>query len=74
MDFKRVIVIGLDGLEPKIVDQLFAQNELPNLKRLQDIGGYGQVKTTFPAQNSGRLVNFFNRNQSGRAWDFRFLE
>ena len=73
MDFKRVIVIGLDGLEPKIVDQLFAQNELPNLKRLQDMGGYGRVKTTFPAQTPVAWSTFSTGTNPGGHGIFDFL-
>ncbi|MFN2383446.1 MAG: alkaline phosphatase family protein [Gemmatimonadota bacterium] len=48
--FKRVIVVGLDGLEPAIVDRLLAAGALPNLARLQGAGGYSRVATTSPAQ------------------------
>ena len=47
---KKVIVVGLDGFEPGIVDALFAARELPNLARLRDQGGYGRLDTTYPAQ------------------------
>ena len=46
----KVIVIGLDGLEPSIVDQLLQNGELPNLARLRASGGYSRVATTTPAQ------------------------
>ncbi len=36
---RRVIVIGLDGLEPKIVEPMLAAGELPNLARLRERGG-----------------------------------
>ena len=32
---KKVIVIGLDGFEPKLVEGMFARNDLPNLARLR---------------------------------------
>jgi predicted AlkP superfamily phosphohydrolase/phosphomutase len=47
---KKVIVIGLDGLEPTIVDRLLADGSLPNLARVRASGGYSRVKTTTPAQ------------------------
>jgi hypothetical protein len=47
---KRVIVIGLDGLEPKIVEQMLAAGELPHLAQLRSQGGYARVATTYPAQ------------------------
>lgn len=47
---RKVIVIGLDGLEPTIVEPMLARGELPNLARLRAGGGYARCRTTFPAQ------------------------
>lgn len=48
--FKKVIVIGLDGFEPKIVDKMLNSGELPNLAKLRQKGGFSRVQTTYPAQ------------------------
>lgn len=50
MRMKRVMVLGLDGLEPTIVEPMLAAGLLPNLARLRDRGGYARVATTAPAQ------------------------
>jgi len=47
---KTVIVIGLDGLEPTIVDSMLMAGELPSLARLRVSGGYSRIATTWPAQ------------------------
>ena len=47
---RKVVVIGLDGLEPKIVDSMLEAGELPHLARLRIAGGYSRVATTWPAQ------------------------
>ncbi|MGH7696006.1 MAG: alkaline phosphatase family protein [Gemmatimonadaceae bacterium] len=47
---RKVVVIGLDGLEPKIVDSMLGAGELPHLARLRIAGGYSRVATTWPAQ------------------------
>jgi predicted AlkP superfamily phosphohydrolase/phosphomutase len=46
----RVLVIGLDGLEPRIVGPMLAAGTLPNLARLRAAGGFAPVATTYPAQ------------------------
>lgn len=46
----KVIVVGLDGLEPSIVDRMLEAGELPNLARLRLSGGYSRIATTWPAQ------------------------
>jgi predicted AlkP superfamily phosphohydrolase/phosphomutase len=43
---KKVIVIGLDGLEPSVVETMLERGELPNLARIRAAGGYGRLQTT----------------------------
>lgn len=45
----KVIVIGLDGFEPKLVEPMLDARELPNMARLRGQGGYTRVRTTYPA-------------------------
>ena len=68
---KKVIVVGLDGLEPAIVSRLLDAGQLPNLARLRDQGGFGRVATTPPGSDSCRMVDFRDRDESGRTWNFR---
>ena len=46
---KRVIFLGLDGLDPRLTERLMAEGKLPNLARLQAEGSYTRLRTTFPA-------------------------
>lgn len=48
--FRKVVVLGLDGLEPRIAEPLAASGDLPNLAALQRRGGYRRIATTSPAQ------------------------
>jgi len=48
---KRVIVVGLDGLDPILCDDFMARGLMPNLKQLADAGGYRQLATTLPAMS-----------------------
>lgn len=47
---KRVIAVGLDGLEPKIVEPMLQAGELPNFDKPRARGGYSRLRTTYPAQ------------------------
>jgi predicted AlkP superfamily phosphohydrolase/phosphomutase len=71
--FKKVIVIGLDGLEPKIVSRLLATGELPNLARLRDMGGYSRVATTYPAQTPVAWSTFATGTNPGGHGIFDFI-
>ncbi|MDX2035369.1 MAG: alkaline phosphatase family protein [Isosphaeraceae bacterium] len=70
---KKVIVIGLDGLEPTIVDALLAAGELPNLARLRDRGGYSRIATTTPAQTPVAWSTFATGTNPGGHGIFDFL-
>src|SRR5262245_34089901 len=44
----RVVVLGLDGLDPQRVRRLLAEGRLPNLQRLADRGTFRELQTTLP--------------------------
>lgn len=46
---KRLIFLGLDGLDPEFTEKLMAEGKLPNLARLKEQGSYRRLRTTFPA-------------------------
>lgn len=70
---KKVIVIGLDGLEPKIVEPMLAHGELPNLARLRASGGYSRCRTTFPAQTPVAWSTFATGVNPGGHGIFDFI-
>ena len=70
---KKVIVIGLDGLEPAIVSRLLEANQLPNLARLKEQGGFARVATTRPAQTPVAWSTFATGANPGGHGIFDFL-
>ncbi len=46
---KKLIFLGLDGLDPEFTEKLMAKGKLPNLARLKEQGSYRRLRTTFPA-------------------------
>ena len=44
----RVIVLGIDGIDPDVVDLLLSEGELPNFARLRQGGAYGRFKSSKP--------------------------
>ena len=48
---RRVIVLGLDGLDPNLCRQYMAEGKLPNLSRLQKEGTFRPLGTTWPAMS-----------------------
>src|SRR5262249_12333751 len=70
---KKVIVIGLDGFEPKIVDALLEAGELPALARLRAQGGYARLQTTCPAQTPVAWSTFATGTNPGGHGIFDFI-
>ena len=69
----RVLVIGLDGLEPSIVDAMLAAGELPALASLRARGGYARLATTFPAQTPVAWSSFATGTNPGGHGIFDFI-
>ena len=70
---KKVIVIGLDGLDPRIVERLLDSDQLPNLARLREQGGFARVATTRPAQTPVAWSTFATGVNPGGHGIFDFL-
>ena len=45
---RRVVVLGLDGLEPELTEQYLQEGLLPNLAKLRETGCYRRLGTTYP--------------------------
>jgi predicted AlkP superfamily phosphohydrolase/phosphomutase len=71
--YKKVVVIGLDGLEPKLVAPLIAAGVLPNLARLEAAGGFATVATTSPAQTPVAWSTFATGTNPGGHGVFDFI-
>jgi predicted AlkP superfamily phosphohydrolase/phosphomutase len=70
---KKVIVIGLDGLEPGIVEAMLERGELPNLARIRASGSYSRLKTTYPAQTPVAWSSFVTGTNPGGHGIFDFI-
>ena len=70
---KRVIVIGLDGFDPKIAESMLDAGELPNLARLSKQGGYARVRTTHPALTPVAWSTFATGTNPGGHGIFDFI-
>ncbi|HEX4231796.1 MAG TPA: alkaline phosphatase family protein [Bryobacteraceae bacterium] len=46
---KKIVFIGLDGLDPRLTERFMAEGKMPNLARLAESGSYSRLRTTFPS-------------------------
>jgi predicted AlkP superfamily phosphohydrolase/phosphomutase len=70
---KKAIVIGLDGLEPTIVEAMLERGELPNLARIAKSGFYSRLRTTYPAQTPVAWSSFATATNPGGHGIFDFI-
>ncbi len=49
--FERVMVIGMDGLDAGIVEEMMAKNELPNFQKLRRMGCFSRLRSSNPPQS-----------------------
>ncbi|MEM4267588.1 MAG: alkaline phosphatase family protein [Candidatus Woesearchaeota archaeon] len=49
--YKRVLVIGIDGMDYRIAKTMIEQGKLPNFKRLSEQGGFRMLTPENPAQS-----------------------
>jgi predicted AlkP superfamily phosphohydrolase/phosphomutase len=45
----RVIIIGLDGMDPKLADEFMKRGKLPNFARLSEQGTFTSLATSYPS-------------------------
>jgi predicted AlkP superfamily phosphohydrolase/phosphomutase len=70
---KKVIMLGLDGLEPTICDKMMADGELPNMKKIMEEGAYRRLGTSTPALSPVAWSTFATGVDSSRHAIYDFL-
>ena len=70
---KKVIVIGIDGMDPRSVRAMMADGQLPNLARLPAAGGFSNLGTSIPPQSPVAWANFINGAGPGSHGIFDFI-
>ena len=46
---KRMVIIGLDGFDPKLAAQFMEASKLPNLQRMKQQGSFAPLATSYPS-------------------------
>jgi predicted AlkP superfamily phosphohydrolase/phosphomutase len=70
---KKVIVIGVDGMDPRLSERMMSAGKLPNLQRLRDRGGFSNLGTSTPPQSPVAWANFINGAGPGSHGIFDFI-
>src|SRR6266849_2222499 len=70
---KKVIVIGIDGMDPVLSESMMNAGELPNLAKLRATGGFSSLGTSIPPQSPVAWANFINGAGPGFHGIFDFI-
>ncbi len=70
---RKVIFLGLDGLDPALVERYMKEGKLPNFRRLSEQGGFRRLRTTFPALSPVAWSTFATGVNPARHSMFDFL-
>lgn len=70
---KRVLVLGMDGLDPQIVERLMQQGKLPNFSVLKERGDFRRLATSVPPLSPVAWSNFITGMDPGGHGIFDFI-
>lgn len=70
---KRMVILGLDGLDPNLTDRWIAEGKLPNLAKLAAEGSYSRLATTYPSISPVAWSSFMTGVDPARHNIFDFL-
>ena len=70
---ERVIVVGIDGMDPRLVQRMMQAGELPHFDRLRKGGGFRALRTSIPPQSPVAWASFINGAGPGSHGIFDFI-
>ncbi|MFQ5805523.1 MAG: alkaline phosphatase family protein [Phycisphaerae bacterium] len=70
---KRVVILGLDGLEPTLTEQYLQEGLLPNLAKLKEQGSYLRLGSTWPPISPVAWSSFSTGTNPGKHNIFDFI-
>lgn len=69
----KVIVLGLDGMDPNLVSRMMRDGKMPNFSRMAREGYFGPLGTSTPPQSPVAWANFIAGANPGRHGIFDFI-
>ncbi|MFG0319224.1 MAG: alkaline phosphatase family protein [Planctomycetota bacterium JB042] len=70
----KVVVLGIDGMDPDVVSRLMAEGKMPNFKALADEGSFSPLGTSIPPESPVAWSNFITGRNPGGHGVFDFLQ
>ncbi|MBN1460760.1 MAG: alkaline phosphatase family protein [Armatimonadetes bacterium] len=71
---KRVLILGLDGLDPRGLERMMTEGKLPNFSRLREMGGYSPLGSSNPPQSPVAWASFISGRDPGGHGIYDFIQ
>ncbi|MBI4880222.1 MAG: alkaline phosphatase family protein [Planctomycetes bacterium] len=69
----RVVILGVDGMDHRLTQEMLAQGDLPNLQALAAAGGFSSLGTSIPPESPVAWSNFITGRNPGGHGVFDFI-
>ncbi|HLK33653.1 MAG TPA: alkaline phosphatase family protein, partial [Terriglobales bacterium] len=70
---KRVVILGFDGMDPRLAERYMSEGKLPHLAQLRDMGTFRRLQTTFPPISPVAWSTFQTGTNPGKHNIYDFL-
>ncbi len=70
---QRLIILGIDGMDPQLLKQFMQEGKMPNFSRLADEGSYRLLTTSIPPQSPVAWSNLITGMNAGGHGIFDFI-
>ena len=70
----KVIILGIDGMDPNLLEEYMAKGNLPHFTRLRERGLYTRLGTTIPPESPVAWSTFATGCNPGKHGLFDFIK
>ncbi len=70
---KKIIILGIDAMDPNITERLMDEGKLPNFSKLRNLGSYSKLETTIPSVSVVAWTSFSTGLNPGQHGIFDFI-
>ena len=71
--YDKMLIIGIDGMDPKITNKLISEGMLPNFLKLKEMGSFLKLKTVLPAESPVAWTTIATGTNPGKHGLFDFV-
>ena len=70
---QKVLLLGIDGMDPQILKRLIAEGRMPTFARLVEQGRFRELQTTLPPQSPVAWSSFITGSNPGKHGIYDFI-